>query len=99
MPEACLDSKELNLKGMESEVKCREVPTDEAAVKSSETMKKQHRRRHLAVERRGEPKELTRGICGSQKLAIACRNMSRRARVAWCKRNIIRNKWTRAKDE
>jgi sulfopyruvate decarboxylase TPP-binding subunit len=40
---ACLHSEELNLEDMESEVECREVPTEEAAVKSSGTMKKQHR--------------------------------------------------------
>jgi hypothetical protein len=32
-------------------------------------------------------------------LAVACRKVSRRARVAWCKRNIVLNKWTRAKAE
>jgi hypothetical protein len=35
-----------------------EVPTEEAAVKSSGTMMKPHRGRHLAAGRRGEPKEL-----------------------------------------
>jgi hypothetical protein len=39
----CLDSKELNLKDMKSKVEHREVPTEEAAVKSSGTMKKRHR--------------------------------------------------------
>jgi hypothetical protein len=32
-------------------------------------------------------------------VAAACRKVSSRARVAWHKRNIIRNKRTRAKDE
>jgi hypothetical protein len=35
---------------MESEVEGREVPTEEAAVKSSGTMKKRHRCRHLAED-------------------------------------------------
>jgi hypothetical protein len=64
--EACLESKEPNPEDMESEVEHREVPTEEAAVKSSGTMKKRHRGRHLAAGRSGEPKELTRRNCGSQ---------------------------------
>jgi hypothetical protein len=76
---------------MESEVEHREVPTEEAAVKSSGTMKKRHRGRHIAAGRRSEPKELTRGDCGSRrKLAAACRKASSRARVAWFKRNVFR---------
>jgi hypothetical protein len=60
--ETCLESKQLNPEDMESEVKPREVPTEEAALKSSGTMKKRHRGRHLAAERRGEPKELTQRL-------------------------------------
>jgi hypothetical protein len=56
---ACLDSKELSPEDMESEVEHREVPTEEATAKSSGTMKKRHRGRHLAAGRHGEPKELT----------------------------------------
>jgi hypothetical protein len=44
---------------MESETEHWEVPMEEAAVKSSGAMKKQHRARHLVAGRRGEPKELT----------------------------------------
>jgi hypothetical protein len=73
---------------------------EDAAVKSSGTMKKRQWGQQLAAERHGEPKELTRGNCGSRrKLAAACRKVSRRARVAWRKRNIDRDKWTRAKAE
>jgi hypothetical protein len=43
MMAACLDSKELNLEDMKSEVEHLEVPAEEAAVKSSGTMKKRHR--------------------------------------------------------
>jgi hypothetical protein len=69
-------------------------------VKPVEGLRKRHRGRKLAAGRRGEPKELTRRDCGSRrKLAAACRKVSRRARVAWRKRNIVRNKWTRAKDQ
>jgi hypothetical protein len=86
--EACLDSKEPNPDDMEH----REVPTEEAAVKSSGTMKKWHRGRHPAAGRHGEPKELTRGDCGSRgKLAAAYRKLSRHAAVAWRKRNVLRN--------
>jgi hypothetical protein len=74
--DACLHSKELNSEDMESEAEHREVPTEEAAVKSSGTMKKQHRGRHPAAGRRGELKELTRGDCGSRrKLVAACRKV------------------------
>jgi hypothetical protein len=79
---------------MESEVEHREAPTEEAAVKSSGTMK-QHRGRRLPAGRRGEPKELTRGDCGSRrKLAAACRKVSRRAAVARRKGKFFRNIWT-----
>jgi hypothetical protein len=68
--QAYLDSKELNLEDIKSKVEHREVPTEEAAVKSLGIMKKQHRGQYLATGRREEPKELTRGDCGSwRKLA------------------------------
>jgi hypothetical protein len=77
--------------GMESEVEYREVHTEEAAVKFSGKIKKRHRGRHLAAGRYGEPKELTRGDCGSRrKLAAACRKVSRRAAVVRRKRNVFR---------
>jgi hypothetical protein len=96
--EARLECEEPTLVDIESEAEHRDVSTEEAAVKSSGTMKKRHRGRHLAARRRGQPKGLTRGICGSRrKLTAACRKVSRRARVAWHKRNVVRNKWTRAK--
>jgi hypothetical protein len=75
--EACLDSKELNPEDMKSGVEHWEVPTEEAVVKSLGIMKKLHRGRHLAAGQRGEPKELTRGDCGSWgKLAATCRKVS-----------------------
>jgi hypothetical protein len=45
----CLDSKELNPEDMKFEVEHREVPMEEATVKSLGTMKKRHRGRHLAT--------------------------------------------------
>jgi hypothetical protein len=87
----CLDSNELNPEDVEIKVQHREVPTEEAAVKSSGTMKKRHRGRHQAAGRRREPKELTRGESGSRrKLAAACRKVSRRGAVARRKRNVFK---------
>jgi hypothetical protein len=40
------------------------------------------------------------GDCGSQrKLAASCRKVSHHGKVAWRKRNIVRNKWTRTNVE
>jgi hypothetical protein len=91
MTETFLDSKELNPEDMESEMEHREVPTEEAAVKSSGTMKKWHRGRYQATGRRGGPKELTRGERGSQrKLAVACKKVSHRTAVVRRKRNVFK---------
>jgi hypothetical protein len=96
----CLDTKELNLEDMESEVEYWEVPMEDVAVKSSGTIKKWRRGQHLVAGRCGEPKEVTRGTCGSRKkLAATCRKVSHCARVAWHKKNVVRNKWIRAKDQ
>jgi hypothetical protein len=77
-----------------------EVHEKHAVVKPVGVLRKRHRGRNLAAGRHGEPKELARGICGSwRKLAAACMKVSRHARVTWCKRNIMRNKWTRVKAE
>jgi hypothetical protein len=60
-------------------------------VKSSGRTKKRHRGRHLAEGRRGEPKELTRGDCGSRRKLIAVwRKVFRFAAVALCKGNFFR---------
>jgi hypothetical protein len=76
---------------MESEAEHREVPAEEAVVKSSGTMKKRHRGRRLAAGRREGPKVLTRGICASRrKLAAACTKVSCRAAVARRKGNLFR---------
>jgi hypothetical protein len=91
MTEACQEVKELSPEEMESEVERREIPTEVAAVKSSRTMKKRYRGRRKSAGRRGKPKELTRSDCGSRGLlAAACRKVSRRATVAWCKRYVSR---------
>jgi hypothetical protein len=60
-------------------------------VKPVKGWKKWHRDRKPAAGRRGEPNELTRGDCGSgKKLAAACKKITRRATVAWRKRNVLR---------
>jgi hypothetical protein len=80
---------------MESEVEHWEVPMEEAAVKSSGTMKKRHRGRQLVAGQLREPKELTPRECGSRKkLAAACRKVSLHAAVAWHKRKVFRKIWT-----
>jgi hypothetical protein len=89
----------VNPEEIEPDSEHREVPQEVAAVKSSGTMKKRHRDRHLAAGRCGKPKELTRGDCGSRrKLAAACRKVSRRARASWHSRNTARE-YIRAKVE
>jgi hypothetical protein len=74
---------------MEARLECREPTSEEhrevlkgrAAMETGIAPSKRHRGRNLAAGRRGEPKELTRGDCGSRrKLAAACRKVSRRAR-------------------
>jgi hypothetical protein len=48
---------EANPEEKQCEAEQGKIPKEEAAVKSSGTMKKRHRGRHLAAGRRGEPKE------------------------------------------
>jgi hypothetical protein len=82
---------EANPEEMESEWEHREVPKEDAVVKTVEGRKKGHRIRKQAAGRCGEPKEPTRVDCGSRrKLAAACRKMSRRVEVARRKKNIFR---------
>jgi hypothetical protein len=85
-----------NPKEMESEAEHLEVPKERAAVKPVGGLRMRHRGRNQAAWRRGEPKEPTRGICGSRrKLTAACRKVSRRAVVARRKENSAPGKlWT-----
>jgi ElaB/YqjD/DUF883 family membrane-anchored ribosome-binding protein len=76
---------------MQSAEEHREVPREDATVIPVRGRKRWHRGRKQAAGRHGEPKELTRGDHGSRKmLAAACRKASRRAAVAWRKRNVFR---------
>jgi hypothetical protein len=73
---------------------------EDAAARSLGTVRKRHRGWHVAAGWRREPKKLTQGHYGSWgQLAAACRKVSRHARVAWCKRGIVRRDCSRAKVE
>jgi hypothetical protein len=74
----------------------REVPVEDAVVKPVDGRKKRHRGKNQAAGRRGEPKKLIRGDCGSwMQLAAACSKVSCRATVAWRKRDIFKQNTTR----
>jgi hypothetical protein len=80
---------------MQSAEEHHEVPNADAVVIPVRGRKRRHRGRKQAAGRHGEPKELNRGDHGSRKkLAAACRKASRRATVAWLKRNVFRKSWT-----
>jgi hypothetical protein len=65
-----------NPEEMESDSNHQEAPKEDVVVKPVKGRKKRHRGRMLAAGRHGEPKELTRGDCGSQrKLAATCRKV------------------------
>jgi hypothetical protein len=69
-----------------------EIPKDEAAVMPVGEPRKRSRVCNLAAERGQKRKERTWGNRGSRrKSAAACRKVSRRAKVAWRKRNLFRN--------
>lgn len=95
--EACLDNKEPNLEDMQSRTKHRKVPKENATVKSSGALKKQHRDWNLVAECRGKPKEWTQGNCGSQNKLAAGRKMAHCTRVARRKVHVIRKNQTRDK--
>jgi hypothetical protein len=72
-----------------------EFPREDAVAIPVRGQKRRHRGRKEAAGRRGERTELTRGDHGfRKKLAAACRKTSRRATVAWRKRNVFRKSWT-----
>jgi hypothetical protein len=98
--EADVEKIESNPGMMQSIGEHQEVPKVDALRKPDNGRKKHHKGQKQTAERCGELKELTRGDCGSwRKFAGACRKVSCHATVSWCKRNIIRNKWTRVKAE
>jgi hypothetical protein len=77
---------EANPEEMKSLAEHLEVPKEGAAVETIGALEDRQGDRHLAVERRRLPKKRTQGDGGSRKkLAVACRQMSRRAVPAWRK--------------
>jgi hypothetical protein len=70
-------------------------PKGESAMILVGEPRKRRRVCNLAAERRQKRKERTRGYRGSgRKLAAACKRASRRAKVAWRKRNLFRRTGT-----
>jgi hypothetical protein len=76
---------ERDLRLMQSTEALREIPKGEAALMPIGGPRKERRVRNLAAERRQKRKERARGYRGTR------RNVSRRAKVAWRIRNLIRN--------
>jgi hypothetical protein len=93
--EECLEEEELTSVEMKPEVaQQQEVPVD-SVVKPVKGRKKRHRGKKRAAEQCEEPKELTRGDCGSRmQLAAACRKVSRRTTVARLRRDAFKNERT-----
>jgi hypothetical protein len=88
---ASLECERQGPKDLESGAEHQLVPADKVIRKSSR-MKKRPRGRCIAAGRRVKPTKLTRGDGESRrKLVAACRKVSRRAAVAWRRRNIFRN--------
>jgi hypothetical protein len=76
---------------MQSIEEHQEIHKEDAAVMQVGGLRKRRRVRNLTAERRQKLKERTRGNRGSRrKLVAACRKVSRLAKEAWRKRNIIR---------
>jgi hypothetical protein len=76
---------------MQSIEEHQEVLTEDAAVMPVKGLRKRRRVWNPAAERRQKVKERTRGNSGSRrKLSATCRKVSRRAKVAWRKRNLMK---------
>jgi hypothetical protein len=85
---------------MQSKEEHQEIPRGKPAMMLVGGQRKRRRVQKLAAESRQKRNERTRGNRGSKrKSTAACRKVYRRAKVAWRKRNIVRNKWTKAKAE
>jgi hypothetical protein len=82
---------------MQSKEEHQEIPKEDAAGMPVGEPRKRCRVCNLAAEHRQKRKERTRGNRGSRKeLAVTHRKVLRRAKAAWCKRNIARKECTRA---
>jgi hypothetical protein len=67
------------------------IPKEDAAVMPIGGLRKRRMVQNLAAERRQKRKEITRGNNTSRRTSVAaCREVSRRAKVAWRKRKLVR---------
>jgi hypothetical protein len=86
-----------NPKQMESVTEQQDTSKEEVAVMPVGEPWNRRRVRNLAAERRQKIRERTRGNRGYRReSAAACRKVSRRAKVAWRKRNLFRNVQTQS---
>jgi hypothetical protein len=86
---------ELDPRMMQSAEEHQDIPSEDVAVMPVREPRKRCRGQKLTAGQRGEPKELTRGNCGSRrKLAAACMKVSRHTIVAWLKRKLFRKSGT-----
>jgi hypothetical protein len=75
---------------MQSTEEHQEIPKGEAAVMPVGEPRKRHRVWNLATEHRQKQKERIRTSCKSKRRStIACRKETRRATVAWRKRDVL----------
>jgi hypothetical protein len=82
---------EPDLGKMQSVEEYQEIPMEDAAVMPVGGLRKRRRDRKLAAGRRQKPNRRIQANCESKRRsAAACRKVSRRARVAWRKRNVFR---------
>jgi hypothetical protein len=80
---------------MQSVEEHQDVLTEDVTVMPVKGLKKRRRGRKSTAGRRGEPKKLNRGNCGSRKkLAAACSKVSRHAAVVRRKRKLFRRTGT-----
>jgi hypothetical protein len=76
---------------MQSAEEHQEIPKEDAAVMPVGGLRKRRRDRNLAAGRPQKPKKRIQATFEfKRRSAAACRKVSRRARVAWRKRNIFR---------
>jgi hypothetical protein len=67
-----------------------EIPKEDATVMPVGGLRKRRRDRNLAAGRRQKPKERIQATCESRRLAVTNKKSTRRATVAWRKRNVFR---------
>jgi hypothetical protein len=85
---------------MQSVLEHQEVPKEEAIVMPVEGLRKRSRDQNLAAGCRQKLKGRIQASCESQKrLTVAGRKVTRRARVAWQRENVVRKDQTRNQAE